>query len=275
METVQAENGVEYVRSDLLRVPHGFSTRVGGVSTLPHTSSLNLAAGRGDPDETVIRNLSLFCEAVGVRAENVVSVPQIHSADVREVGKAERGMGYFRTAAFSCDGYVTADHGTAAGIKTADCVPILLCAEDSSGKPIAVGAVHAGWRGTTAGIVCEAVRKLLLLGGETSGIFAAVGPSVSPCCYEVGEDFYSAFDPELRERFVVFQGINSEGKRKYRADLKAANAYLLQKCGIPAENIDVSDECTCCADGGKKYFSHRRQKGVRGTMLSVIALPEE
>lgn len=267
MELVRAENGVKYLRSPLLRVPHGFSTRVGGVSVLPHTASLNLAFGHGDDDAVVKKNLSLFAAAIGARAEDFVSVPQIHSAIVRTVGAAERGMGYFRAADFSCDGYVTTEQGVCAAVKTADCVPVLLCAEDACGKPFAVCAVHAGWRGTSARIVTEAVRKLTELCADPARIFAAVGPSISPCCYEVGQDFFDAFDPELREKFVL---PDPDRAGKYRADLKGANAFLLRAAGIPAENVDVCDLCTSC--GEELFYSHRRQHGVRGSMLSAITL---
>ncbi|MBO7250802.1 MAG: laccase domain-containing protein, partial [Clostridia bacterium] len=160
MITVNAKNGVQYLRSDIISARHGFSTRIGGVSRAEHTSSLNLAFGRGDNREIVLQNLSLFADAVGFDAGKCISVSQIHSADVRFVTEAEAGQGYFAPESFSCDGYVTNVPGLTIGVKSADCVPILMEGRDKSGKILAVGAVHAGWRGTVSGIAVECIKKL-------------------------------------------------------------------------------------------------------------------
>ena len=110
---VTAENGVVYLRADNISCQHGFATRLGGVSTLPHTSSLNLAFGRGDEDAVVLRNLELFSAAVGVRPESVISLHQTHSTDVLVVGKCDGGAGYYdrREDGFAADGYVKDDPG--------------------------------------------------------------------------------------------------------------------------------------------------------------------
>lgn len=267
MKIVTAPNGVTYLASDLLGVPHGFSTRLGGVSTLPHTASLNLAFGHGDPEADVLENLSRFCAGIGADPAGVVSVPQIHSALVFPVGQEARGMGYSAPAAFSGDGYVTTERGVVPAVKTADCVPILFSAKDALGVPFAVAAVHAGWRGTSARIAAAAVRELIARGAVPERIFAAVGPSISACCYEVGEDFFAAFDPELR---ALFLRRDPTRPGKYFADLKGANAYVLRSCGIPEENIDVCALCTACRPD--LFYSHRAQHGVRGSMLSAVTL---
>ena len=187
MRFVTAPNGVCYVRSTHIACPHGFSTRIGGVSDLPHTASLNLTYGRGDSDAVVLANLARFAEAVGVSGD-VVSLPQVHGTAVRIVDEADRGMGYQRPADGTCDGYVTAAPGVALGVKTADCVPILL-ADEAAGV---IGALHAGWRGTVAGIASVGVEKMIELGADPSRIVAAIGPSIGVCCYAVGDDFAEA-----------------------------------------------------------------------------------
>ena len=126
-------------------------------------------------------------------------------------------------------------------------------------------ALHAGWRGTSARIVEAALGELFALGFAPSDIYAAIGPSIGSCCYEVGEDFYAAFDEELRQKFVI-----PTGNGKYRADLRAANLALFEAAGVPRQNVDVSEDCTYCR--ADLYYSHRRQNGIRGSMLSVIAL---
>ena len=164
MRIIKTENGVEYLRSNNIISKHAFSTRIGGVSRLPHTVSLNLAYGRGDDNETVLENLSLFAEAVGFDAGRLVSVGQIHSADVRVVDESHAGQGYMIEEDFQCDGYVTNKSGLTVGVKTADCVPILMEGYDNGGKVCCVGAAHAGWRGTVSGIATVCLGKMRNLG---------------------------------------------------------------------------------------------------------------
>ncbi len=270
-EKVVAQNGVVYFRSTLLPCPHGFSTRIGGVSALSHTASLNLAFGRGDEDETVLKNLSLFAEAVGVEAQKVISVPQIHSADVREMSADQAGLGYYKSSNASFDGYVTEVKGLPVGVKTADCTPVLL-AHVKDGEARAVAAVHAGWRGTLYEIAVRAVELLLEKGAEPSEIFAAIGPSIHGCCYEVGEDLYGEFlgryGEELCRRFIPESGKNDG---KYFAQIDRINLYQLQKAGLPRENIDLCELCTACHP--ELFYSHRKNRGIRGTLLSIITPP--
>lgn len=272
MKHIKAQNGVEYLKSEILSVPHGFSTRLGGVSTLSHTDSLNLAFGRGDEKDTVLQNLRLFAEAVGFDEQRCVSVSQIHSADVRVVDESHAGQGYFVPEAFSCDGYVTTTPNLTIGVKTADCVPILMEGYSTDGKLCAVGAVHAGWRGSVAGIAVNAIEKLTDLGACAEKIKVAVGPAICGECFEVREDFYISvrdmLGAEKVDRFVIS---DENQKGVWHCDLKQMNFSLLLETGVVAENIDVCGECTCCAP--ELYFSHRYSKGKRGTALSVIRMP--
>lgn len=253
-------------KSDIIGVRHGFSTREGGVSAHAHTATMNLAFGRGDDDATVLENLSIFAHKLGIDEKTVVSVPQIHSREVRAVGAADRGAGYFFDAGFSCDGYVTSERGVALGVKTADCVPILL-ADEAHGV---VGALHAGWRGSTRGIVFAGVEKMLALGAATGNIKAAIGAAIGPCCYEVGEEVFASaaqnLGIEIAKRFITPR----EESGKYSADLVGLDRELLLCAGVPEENIDVCGHCTACES--ETFFSHRASGGVRGTMLALISL---
>lgn len=259
-----------FVKSKILRSPHAFATRRGGVSEHEHTSSLNLAFGRGDEDEVVLKNLEIFANAVGFDRESIVSLPQIHSDRIFTVTDKMRGQGYFiRESIESGDGYITDVRGIALGIKTADCVPILFEAE-KDGVIAAVGAVHAGWRGTVANIAPKCVERLCEeFGIEKSNIRAAIGPCIHACCYEVSEDLYfevaRGISEDVAQKFVV---PSEKAAGKYYCDLVGINRELLRSCGLPNENIDIIDECTCCQH--EKYFSHRYSNGHRGTMLSVI-----
>ena len=259
-----------FVKSTLLRSPHAFATRNGGVSTNKHTKSLNLAFGRGDSDEIVLENLKIFAEEVGFKPENIISRPQIHSDRVSLVGKLNCGEGYFKTENIpEGDGYITGERGVVLGIKTADCVPILFEAE-RDGEVVAIGAVHAGWKGTVAQIAPKCAFFLSeMYDVKPENIRAAIGPCIRMCCYEVGEDFLSAVSDalgrEVAEKFVFRKG------EQLFCDLVELNRHLLLGCGVLPENIDVIGECTCC--NPDKYFSHRFSKGNRGTMLNVIYIP--
>ncbi len=261
---IKEVNGVKFVVSEYLHSPHAFSTRVGGESTHSYTSALNLAFGRGDEDATVLENLRKFAHAVGCLPENIISVPQIHSADVKAVGKEHRGLGYFRKAAFSCDGYATKTENVVLGIKTADCVPILLEARNEDGEIIAVSALHAGWRGTAARIAERGVFEFVKLGATPNGIFAAIGPCIGRCCFEVGDECREEL--QRLDSMGACVEIHENGRAFY--DLGALNAAVLESAGVPKSNIDICGLCTYCEE--ELFYSHRRQNGVRGTMLSVI-----
>ena len=261
---IREANGVKFVVSEYLRSPHAFSTRVGGESELDCTGAMNLAFGRGDDDETVIKNLAKFAHASGFLPESIISVPQIHSADVRVVGEEHRGLGYFREADFSCDGYITERKNVVLGIKTADCVPILLEARNKSGEVIAVSALHAGWRGTAARIAERGVLELLGFGSSPDNIFAAIGPCIGRCCFEVGGECQNELQ-KLDSAGACVE-IHENGKAFY--DLAALNAAVLESVGVPKSHIDICGLCTYCES--ELFYSHRRQNGVRGSMLSVI-----
>ncbi len=263
MRLVTAENGVKYLYSDILGCPHGFSTRVGGVSTLPHTASLNLQCGRGDSDETVFANLRLFSEAVGVEAESVVTAHQIHSSHISLLTDMHRGQ----RSVLECDGFVTISDRVAPSVKTADCVPILLSARDTRGRVFAVAALHAGWRGTASGIAARGVECLIELGARRESIRAAIGPSIGACCFEVDADCRDALIAGLGS--VAEANITRRGEKFY-PDLKAINRDALMKAGISGDNMDVSDLCTVCHP--ELFYSHRASGGLRGTLLSVISV---
>ena len=258
-----------YIKSNILRSPHAFATRQGGVSVQDHTKSLNLAFGRGDEDSVVLENLAIFAQNVGFEPQSIVSHPQIHSDRIITVTDKNRGEGYFlREGIDGCDGYVTRERGVTLGIKTADCVPILFEAE-KNGEIIAVGATHAGWRGTVADIAGKCVDRLCSeFSADLTGIRVAIGPCIHKCCYEVGSDVYDSvrdnLSTDMAEKFVIPGA--KEGK--YTCDLAEINRSLLIRRGISVENIEIIDECTCC--NPEKFFSHRYSNGKRGTMLNVI-----
>ncbi len=260
-------NGIVFFVSDMLLSSHAFSTRIGGVSQNEYTRGLNLGFGRGDSDDVVLQNEKLFACGVGFDAESLISVPQIHSGIVRTVDASVAGMGVTRKADFSCDGYVSSVPGLPIGVKTADCVPILLEARDDLGEPFAVAAVHAGWRGTASRIAENAVHEFFALGARAENIYAAIGPCIRECCYEVGTDFADEIEIRLGARFR-YEYIHRASDGRFFADLVGMNLKILTECGIYEDHIDSQSICTCCHP--ELFYSHRRQGEQRGTMMSVI-----
>ena len=252
-------------RSDVLErggVRHGFSTREGGVSTLPHLKSMNCGFFRGDDDDTVRENIRLLCNMAGC-PENVVGTPQIHSAEIRYVTEKEGGQGITRDVPFPCDGFVTDRAGVTLLIRVADCAPVLLVGEREGKAPV-IAAVHAGWRGTAGGIAPKAAAVLRNMGAVR--LYAAVGACIHDCCYEVGGDMKSEVarlcGADFASRYV------RERSGKLYADIAGMNRELLLDGGVTA--VDVCPECTACRPD--LYHSHRVTGGLRGTMGAVISV---
>ncbi len=264
-----------FTRSQILKSPHAFSDRCGGVSTLSHTHSLNLGFGRGDDNEIVLENFKIFADAVGFCPDDVVSVSQVHSDIVLEVGEADRGRGYDVRGTGEADGYITNVPNVVLGIKSADCVPVLFEGRDESGNIICIGAVHSGWRGTAQGIAVKCVQRMCQrYGVESKNIYAAIGPCIHAECFEVGRDVYDGISNGLGERYAErFILPHSDKDEKYFCDLPSIIREHLIFCGICEEHIDVLPDCTCCLP--EKYFSHRYSGGVRGTMLNVIFMQDD
>jgi purine-nucleoside/S-methyl-5'-thioadenosine phosphorylase / adenosine deaminase len=179
-----------------------------------------------------------------------VTLRQIHSSEIQDAkGLADRaGQG---------DGLATNEISLAIGVRTADCVPILLL---DTGRR-AVAAVHAGWRGTAAAISQHAVARMgEWFKTEPGDVYAAIGPSIRACCYEVGMEVASAFTQLFPEWPAV------AGKR--HLDLAEANRRQLQTAGIPAAHISDCGLCTSCLP--EQFFSFRREPFNPGRMLSAI-----
>jgi len=258
----EQNGGLVYFRSDMIDTPHGFSTRLGGVSTLPHLKSMNLGKNRGDDRENVGKNYEIFLGALGIPARERVGGYQTHSTNVRTVGAADR-----MTAFPDTDGFVTNERGVALTVMVADCIPWLFY--DPAAKVI--GAAHGGWRGALNGIAGITVDKMVSLGADPRNITAAAGAGIHPCCYEVGQDFYDEVlrigGADMCKRFVTPR-LGAPGK--YSADIVGMSIYHILSRGVPEENIDVCPECTCCKPD--LFFSHRYTKGLRGTMCAAIEI---
>ena len=250
---------LEYLTAEGISVPHCFTTRYGGVSE-GYLSSLNLGIHRGDKPENVRKNYEILGEALGFGVEDLVFTRQTHTNIVRVVDGSNRGEGLFRDVEPECDALVTNTPGVTLAAFTADCTPILLH------DPVtgAVGAVHAGWRGTVADIAGNAVRAMAEhFGAKPENIRAAIGPNIGVCCFETHDDVPNAVREVLgveAERFIVPAG------EKFRVDLKGVNGALLHRAGV--REVEVSCDCTACQP--ERFWSHRRVGNDRGSLAAII-----
>ena len=193
----------------------------------------------------------LFGTALSPPADGCRLLKQVHSARVVDASAWREGV--------EADGLTSDVPGLRLGVRTADCVPLLLF------DPVrrAVAAVHAGWRGAAQQIALEAVRALeRRYGSRPEDLLAALGPAIGGCCYEVGPEVAEQFRPWFPER-------NDLGRRT-RIDLRLALARQLRAAGLPQARIDAAEACTCC--GGTEFHSWRRDGPRAGRMVSFIAL---
>lgn len=269
MSIVEREQGgVVYMASEQLEaqpgVAHGFSTRIGGVSEGVY-ASLNLGLTRGDDPACVRENYRRFFSAIGAGGAYVAMCNQVHGAQVRTITTADVKADLYEKLGYEGDGMITAIPGVTLVIFSADCIPVLLY--DPCRRVI--GAVHAGWRGTAAGIVTEAVERMkLVYGCRPEDILAAVGPGIGPDCFETHEDVPNAMMAAVASPALSYIAIKENGK--FAVDLKGINARRLELAGLDPANIAVSTDCTACMEN--KYWSHRRQGEARGSMAAAIEL---
>ena len=263
-QTHQADNLI-YLRSDALGdgIRHGFSTRKGGVS-VGALESLNLRGYiHGDRKENVEENYRRFCAALGVDVQKVVLTQQEHTDHIRLVTAEDAGKGLWRERDYrEIDGLITNVPGMVLTVFGADCSTILLH------DPVqhAVGACHAGWRGTANGIAAKTVAAMAAhFGTNPADVRAALGPSIGQCCFEtdgdVPEAMRLAFGSEA-EAYMEHRG------NKWHVDLKGLNAVHLRRAGV--KTVDVCSVCTMCHP--ELYWSHRRMGGQRGVQAAMIAL---
>ena len=270
------------------RVPwlvHGFSTRAGGVTTAYGGRTLNMGFTKDDLRERVERNRASLLRAAGATEKSkpwpLATLRQIHSDLIHVVRSREQQR-------LTGDGLVTDLTGIAMGILTADCFPVLLV--DTRRR--AVGAFHAGWRGTIKRIVEKGVGIMRLeFGSRAEDIYAAIGPGIQSCSFEVGEEveeaFHSQFDyaaelfhrvqesDPVREKYpLLFMNQRAPGHGnpciKLHLDLREANRRQLLAAGVPAVNITALEGCTMCSP--RKFFSHRKEKGQTGRMLALVGI---
>jgi YfiH family protein len=283
MEVIRAESF-----RGILWLVHGFSTRKGGVSEAYGGGALNLGITPEDTREAVERNRRLFFKTIealdcGGAVWPQVAMRQVHSSVIHRVDDIP-------AKPLQGDGLIASRPEIILSVRAADCMPVLIA------DPVrrAVGAFHAGWRGTLARIVEKGVGDFRRqFGSEPAELKAAIGPGIHRCCYEVSEDFRDKFvaqfsyaemlfqdvfssDPVRRKYPLLFMNMRAPGHgeppRTVHLDLVEANRRQLLDAGLREENIWCSDLCTSCRTD--LLFSHRKEKGVTGRMMAAIAIRE-
>lgn len=265
---INEKNGVVFLTFPKLvkaGVKHGFSTRLGGVST-GVLGTMNLSFTRGDLRENVQENFRRIADAIGFEADKLVFSAQIHETKLRKVTKENCGEGILRETKPGIDGLATNEAEVPLYTSYADCVPLLFF--DPEKKVVAMA--HSGWRGTAARIGAKMIRFMEEeYGSRAENIIAAIGPSICRNCYEVSEDvareFRKTFLPEQ-----LTQIFDEKGQGKYQLDLWEANRIILTEAGILPNHLDITDLCTCC--NSDKLFSHRASQGQRGNMGCFMCL---
>lgn len=298
---------------------HGFSTRAGGASEQDGKRMLNLGFVEWDDRSRVERNRRAFTRALGASNMQLVALRQFHSSMVRILkrGNASEAKAFYFGSHLSelklrppksgsqarhssraaeglsegpCRGDALASraHELLLTVQTADCVPILL----ADGRKRVVAAIHAGWRGTAARIAEKAVGDLRMhFGTRPQDIWAAIGPAIGSCCYEVGPDVAHEFGSQFAQASQWFDGPfeplstgdeptpflwlqtdppGHDRPKRARLDLAAANRSQLESAGVLGERIFSCGLCTYCQE--KLLFSYRREGRWAGRMMSGIGI---
>lgn len=257
-------NGVPYLCYPLFEktglVNHGFTTKLGGVST-GNCATMNINPTRGDDPEAIAENKRRLAAAIGVKPEDMTFTQQTHTVNVAVVKEEDRGKQFLET-----DGLVTNVPGICLVTFYADCVPLYFV--DPVKKVI--GLSHSGWRGTVNKMGKVTVEKMKeVYGCDPKDILAAIGPSICQDCYEVSKDVIEQFQQNFDEDLWGELFYRKENG-KYQLNLWKANEAVLLEAGITKEHLAVTNVCTHC--NSDVMFSHRTTGNARGTLSALLAL---
>ncbi len=251
-------NGVRWLQATMPGATAAFSSRIGGVSEPPF-DGLNLGAFTADDPDAVVENRRRLACALGFLPERIASGRQVHGHELAAHAGPQEPSPFAEpdSRTSEVDGHLTAMAGLPLLVFVADCVPVAL-----SG-PGGVAMLHCGWRGlarrglgsldatetsTGEGLVASAAAAI----GATD---AAIGPSIGPCCYEVGEEVLEAFS-----------GLGDDFASGPMLDLLEITRRLLLQSGV--ERIETAGLCTSCDP--KLFFSHRRDAGLTGRQAGLV-----
>jgi YfiH family protein len=257
---------------------HAFSTAHGGISPVENEKVLNLGFTDWDTRENVLENRRRLQKAAGANDLPLIALKQFHSDVIHlfDTASGEPCKG---------DASITNRPNLLLAIQTADCVPILLV----DPKKRAIAAIHAGWRGTLARIASKTIGKMQMhFGTNPRDLLAAIGPSIGPCCYEVGTEVATQFLSQFADAPTYFDEFRTGDEpnpiqwlnmmppghqpppKGVLLDLRKANRSQLISAGLRPQNICTIDLCTACHSD--ILFSYRKQGPQSGRLMSLIAL---
>ncbi|MBO8430409.1 peptidoglycan editing factor PgeF [Spirochaetes bacterium] len=235
-------DGKKIMKSDLIKVNHFFTTRETIIKT---KEPENLSK--------VKENKSLICKYLGISEENLISPKQTHTNNVEICNRN-------KTDYPDTDGLVLTNTRQAVFLNFADCTPLIFYDEKLN-----IGAVsHAGWRGTAGRIGVKTVERMLFAGSNIKNIKAVIGPAISLCCYNVGQEVLEKLTASVKD----FSGLSQAKDGGIYVDLKGINARQLFETGI--ENIDICPYCTCC--NNDLFFSYRKENATTNRHSAVLYL---
>ncbi len=254
------------------RLTAGFTGRHGGVSK-EQWSSLNMGLHVNDKPKDVIGNRMKIADAIGWTFESWTCAEQVHGCLVAEAGNKERGSGRdnHQDAIAGCDAIMTNIAGVLLVSYYADCVPLYFYDQEHE----AVALAHAGWRGTVGEIAVHTVQAMQeRYGTKPQSMLAAIGPSISSCCYEADGPVIDRLE-ELGDKYGIdplqsrwLSPVTKEGKSQI--DLKEINRQIMMKAGILPIHIELTQYCTGCRTD--LFYSHRVENGKTGRMASWIGI---
>lgn len=259
-------NGVLVYQSSLFdpcAVQHGFTTRLGGISS-DALSSMNLGFSRGDSAENVHENYRRLSDALQIPYSRITSAQQVHGTTIVQVTDSDAGHGVRRPSKWKADGLMTNVPNLPLVGYGADCNVLLFF------DPVhrAIATAHAGWRGTAQDMAAHTLRAMhTAYGTQAHDVFVALAPSIGACCFETDEDVPEALSKQFPEKASFY--IVSSGA-KYHVDLQGYNKALLLRSGVNEQNIHLSRLCTACDKS--HFYSHRRDGENRGVQAGVICL---
>jgi len=255
--TLDKTPAYRFTTFDENHVAHAVFTRLGGVSAAPY-DSLNIGATVGDEPANVQRNMDLLYQAMQVGCGQVASPRQVHGKRVVRVGREAGGV-----VIPDCDGLVTDESGLYLLMRFADCAAVLL--HDPTRK--AIGLAHAGWQGTLLRVTEVLVARMQAeFGSQPAEMVAAVGPSIGPCCLEIGPEVVAKVNTMLPDAAQVVSRFAPDGHAYL--DIWQANRNQLERSGVG--QIEMPGICTRCSQ--QIFYSHRGSRGITGRFGVVIGL---
>ncbi len=264
---------------------HFFTTRYGGGSS-DYLHSLNFSYSQGDHAENVDENFRRAAAHLHMTSGDIVCSQQTHTTNVRKVTADDKGKGVTRERDYTdIDGLITNERGIILGTFYADCVPLFMV--DTVNR--AIGLSHSGWRGTVGKMGKATLDKMRQeYGTQPEHVTVAIAPSICQNCYEVSEDVALAFqkaftkdDTKAEEYLARYTSdftqqdiddclLYQKENGKYQLNLWYANFRVFRDAGVPDENIEITDICTCC--NPNVLFSHRASRGKRGNLGAFLML---